>query len=476
MEENKIVDKIKNGDNSEFNYLYEKYRNKIYAYFMKKLADPDIADELTQRTFIKMYENIDKFNKNKSPFYNFVWMSVKQVMIDYIRSKKTKKSNFEKNTVSFDEINENDIANKDEDIREEEREAVNDMMEDLSDYQRTVLELFYFENKSEKEIAKIVGKGDGAVRSVVHRAKKTLEKLAIAKHPEIAGRYITKMVIMLAIGLTAVTGLVYATYKIYNEIIGNKYTLSKLREEVPETESIISKEVALDKMNYYLDVLGEDKVSIDDIKLVRNLGKGKICWMFTGKSGEIKIDSVDATLVTYSNFNANGVTIENDINFLYEKLGLPSDYKLYRDEKLSTSRILEYAKNYGEIYNKFESVKIIISKDKVESITTFDYPYKENEIIISKEKALEIAIENGIDVKNIQLSIENIGDEPIYSKDEVYENINSSNYQVVELDKLDFKIKKVWKIIDNNNAEIFIDVEDGKIIYNLETTFEEKEE
>ena len=130
MEENEFVDRVKNGDNSAFDYLDKKYRNKIYAYFMNKLGNPDVADELTQNVFIKMYANIDKYDKNKSPFYNFVWMNVKQVMIDYIKSKKTIKSKRETDTVSFSEINEIDIVSNDDedaDRRKEEIKAVNDI-------------------------------------------------------------------------------------------------------------------------------------------------------------------------------------------------------------------------------------------------------------------------------------------------------------------------------------------------------------
>lgn len=478
VEENEIVEKAKNGDELAFNYLHETYKGKVYAHFMKAFANHDIADELTQKVFIKIYRNINKYNKDKSSFYKFVWLAVKQVTIDYVRSEKTNKRRFYKEMLNIYDINETNIVNEDDDkdIKEEEKKALREMMSEMSDYQRTVLKLFYFEKKSEKEIAEILGKGDGAVRSVVLRAKRNLDEMIKEKHPEIARRYGIKMVVMLAIGLTVLTGLVYATYKFYSDFISNKYTLSQLREEVPESESIITKEVALEKINYYLDVLGEEKVSIDDIKLVRNLGKGKICWMTTRQSDEIKIDSTDGKLVTYSNFNTNGITIENDISDLYEKLGLPSDYNLCRDEKLSKSRILEYSKKYGDIYNKFESVKFIVNNDKIESITTFDYPCEDTEIVISKERAMEIAEENGVEIDRIELSIENIGDKLNYSENEVYEFIDDTNYKIVELDKLSLKIKKVWKITDKNNMEFFIDVNYGKIINNSETTFAEKEE
>lgn len=476
MEENEIVEKAKNGDELAFNYLHETYKGKVYAHFMKAFANHDIADELTQKVFIKIYRNINKYNKDKSSFYNFVWLAVKQVTIDYVRSEKTNKRRFYKEMLNIYDINETNIVNEDDDkdIKEEEKKALREMMSEMSDYQRTVLKLFYFEKKSEKEIAEILGKGDGAVRSVVLRAKRNLDEMIKEKHPEIARRYGIKMVVMLAIGLTVLTGLVYATYKFYSDFISNKYTLSQLREEVPESESIITKEVALEKINYYLDVLGEEKVSIDDIKLVRNLGKGKICWMTTRQSDEIKIDSTDGKLVTYSNFNTNGITIENDISDLYEELGLPSDYNLCRDEKLSKSRILEYSKKYGDIYNKFESVKFIVNNDKIESITTFDYPCEDTEIVISKERAMEIAKEEGIETEYIELKIENMTNRLFEYYNELYEEIDLESVNEQLLNKENIDIKKVWKIIAKDGKEYLIDSSTGEIVYKSDINFENR--
>lgn len=479
VEENEFVDRVKNGDNSAFDYLDKKYRNKIYAYFMNKIGNPDVADELTQNVFIKMCANIDKYDKNKSPFYNFVWMNVKQVMIDYIKSKKTIKSKRETDTVSFSEINEIDIVSNDDedaDRRKEEIKAVNDMMSDLSDYQRTVLRLFYFEGKSEKEIAKIVGKGDGAVRSVIHRAKKTIDKIAREKHPEIAKRYGIKMIIMLAIGLTAVTGLVYATYKIYSDYISNKYTLSQLREEVPESVSIITKDEALNKINYYLDVFGEDNVRADEIKLVRDMMVGSIYWKYENDSKYIQIDSKNGNLVVYNSFEGNKILDSTTIDDLYKKLNLPSDYEMCNDNSAGNLRFIDYAKRYGDIYNKYESVKFSISNNRIQFVSVLDYPYEDTEILISKEMALEIAKENDIEVEAIELSIENVNEYPTSVVNGIYEEINEKNKENISVLEIGNCIKKVWKIKTFGNKKYLIDSITGEIITIKETTTEEKGE
>lgn len=477
MEENEFVDRVKNGDNSAFDYLDKKYRNKIYAYFMNKIGNPDVADELTQNVFIKMYANIDKYDKNKSPFYNFVWMNVKQVMIDYIKSKKTIKSKRETDTVSFSEINEIDIVSNDDedaDRRKEEIKAVNDMMSDLSDYQRTVLRLFYFEGKSEKEIAKIVGKGDGAVRSVIHRAKKTLDKIAREKHPEIAKRYGIKMIIMLAIGLTAVTGLVYATYKIYSDYISNKYTLSQLREEVPDSVSIITKDEALNKINYYLDVLGEDNVSADEIKLVRDMMVGSIYWKYENDSKYIQIDSKNGNLVVYNSFEGNKILDSTTIDDLYKKLNLPSDYEMCNDNSAGNLRFIDYAKRYGDIYNKYESVKFSISNNRIQFVSVLDYPYEDTEILISKERALEIAKENDIDVEEIELSIEILSNRLFDYDNELYEKIDLDNVEEQELNNVNINSKMVWKVITKDSREYLIDINTGEIVYKSNLNYESK--
>lgn len=66
-----LIKQYKKGDSAALEQLVLKYQNRIYNVILKMCADPDDAAELTQETFVKVIENIDKF-EGRSSFYT--WM------------------------------------------------------------------------------------------------------------------------------------------------------------------------------------------------------------------------------------------------------------------------------------------------------------------------------------------------------------------------------------------------------------------
>jgi len=261
--------------------------------------------------------------------------------------------------------------------------------------------------------------------------------------------------------------LVYATYMICNEIWSKKtFTLSELRTEVSHEASIISKDEAIERINFYLDVLGEEKANSDELKLIKDYQVYKVCWMVDRDDVNLKIDSTNGEIISYSNFGENEIL--NNINFeeLYKKIGLPDSYELYKEEIRSGMKVITYAKKYGEIYNSHESVQFVIDNNRITMIMFFNYCYKDTEVLISMEDALKIAEENNIDVETIELSIEKINDltEDLVIEERI-DTIEHEQWEDVELFNKGIKIKKVWKIVYDKGI-VLIDVKTGEIIDN----------
>lgn len=102
---------------------------------------------------------------------------------------------------------------------------------------------------------------------------------------------------------------------------------------------------------------------------------------------------------------------------------------------------------------------------KICKITVLKYPYKDEKVLISREKALEIAEENNIEVDTIKLSIEKICDLNMdigcYNS---FEIIEQQELDDVEIFTNSVEFKKVWKIVGNKES-VLIDANTGKIIY-----------
>lgn len=474
MEENEIIERAKNGDSKAFNYLYKKYKLAVNVYFIENLKNKSLAEDLTQETFMKLYKNLRRFDDSKYKFYTFLIANAKQVYIEYFRKVSTNQGKFDNGVTSMNELieNEGEPLDIDKELLAEDIKVLRELISGLCTSQRVALEMIYFENKSYKQVAASLGKTELSIKSIVHRAKQNLRKNIKEKYPEmderISKKYIAKMIIMIAIGISAVTGLAYATYRIYNDVIlNNKYTLSELREDVPESASIITREQALEKINYYLDVLGEDKVSIDEIKLVRNIKSGEIYWKAGDQSNSIQINSNNGNLVAYNNSDDIKILENMSIEELYRKLNLPLDYDVCK-ELNSDVGFVDYAKKYGEIYNQYESVNIYIDDDNIKFIGVLNYKYEDKEILISKEDALKIAKEAGIEVHMIELAIADVNNISFEYSDIIYEELDYNNVDDEETKKINVNIRKVWRIFDERNIESFVDTENGRLYCRLE--------
>ncbi len=49
-----------------FSFLFENYRDKVYSLAHKMTADKNTAEDITQDTFLKCYENIENFRRNRT--------------------------------------------------------------------------------------------------------------------------------------------------------------------------------------------------------------------------------------------------------------------------------------------------------------------------------------------------------------------------------------------------------------------------
>ena len=82
-----LVRESRRGDKEAFRELVERYQRKILAVAMGMVHNRDDALELTQETFVKAYENLDRF-KGESSFYTWLYRIVVNLGIDFRRRDK----------------------------------------------------------------------------------------------------------------------------------------------------------------------------------------------------------------------------------------------------------------------------------------------------------------------------------------------------------------------------------------------------
>lgn len=152
-----------------FEGVFELYRDQIYSYLVQSVGRVD-AEDLVQEVFIKVFKNINKFNRAKSEAA-WIYTIARNTLYDFLRKKKSK-GNYE--VCVDDYVVENTVGeSKDLDESIAVRNAANKLKKD----RREVIVLHYFQGLSYEEISRIIKSPINTVKSRISRAKSDLKEL-----------------------------------------------------------------------------------------------------------------------------------------------------------------------------------------------------------------------------------------------------------------------------------------------------------
>lgn len=176
-EEKKLVEKAKK-DPETFGELYDIYYSKIFGYILKRVADIEIAQDITSETFLKALKNLWSFRWRNIPFSSWLYRIASNEIANFFRKKKPTIS-LEKTAEPFSNSNPfNEIIETQELLkRHKDFLFLQKEITKLSFRYQEVITLRFFEKKKIKEIAEILGKKDGTIKSLLHRGIKELSKL-----------------------------------------------------------------------------------------------------------------------------------------------------------------------------------------------------------------------------------------------------------------------------------------------------------
>ena len=458
MDENTMIEEIKKGNNEAFNELHETYYLKLYNYIFGKMDNKANTDDLVQIAFVKIYRNIGKYDKSKSTFYKFMLANCNQVVADYYKKKSRRDSIVENVELDEAKLGEEAIEFTDLDLNEYNVKAA---MKFLTDEQRQAFRLIHMKHMSIKEAAEKMGKSESSVKSLVFRSRQVMREKIAQENPDVAKKYgyvrMLKLIIIAAVCFALVGGFAYAIYRIYVEYTKKEtYTLEDVRRELPDEESDISREEATEKMNEYLEILGMDeKVYEEKITLKNDYLTLKHCWSYENEKCSIFINATNGDLISYGCFD-----IDNS-KATFNKEKIPAEYELYSEENDNGETTYIYARKYGNIFNLFQRITIVLKESKILTVWVINYDYEDKEILIDKQQALDIAKENGINVKSIELVIDSIDFNESHCDSAIIDMMEDLENE--ELIFINTNVRKVWKIIDKVNKIYYMDAYNGLI-------------
>lgn len=172
--DNKLLQRIKRNDRKAMQELYGLTVCYLSAICHRYVVNEEDVRDVLQETYIKVFRNISSFEPSDESSM-VKWMRKIAVNESLLLLRQKRKE-------SFIEMTE-DIPEKDEEIeiaRFSAEELHNAIMLLPTGY-RVVLNLYVFEEKSHKEIAKMLGIKDGSSASQLNRAKSQLRRILLAK-------------------------------------------------------------------------------------------------------------------------------------------------------------------------------------------------------------------------------------------------------------------------------------------------------
>lgn len=171
ISDTELVEACKSGSADAFKSLYEKYSGRVYALTLRLCGNKDIADDLMQEVFIKVWESISSF-KGESAFYS--WLH--RICINAFLMKLRGDKNYEKKIGSGSD---NDSANnvfmlaytKDDFSLDMEKAIAK-----LPPQAKLVFILFEIEGYKHKEISQMLNIEEGTSKAHLHKARKILRE------------------------------------------------------------------------------------------------------------------------------------------------------------------------------------------------------------------------------------------------------------------------------------------------------------
>jgi RNA polymerase sigma-70 factor (ECF subfamily) len=168
----KLVERAQAGDRDALEELYLLHFDRIYSYLHMSVGNRHDAEDLTTVTFLKMLESIKRFRWQSVPFSAWLFRIAHNVAMDHFRSSKRVQPEEE----VPEPIGSEQLSAEVEAMRSIGRQSMLQMIESLSDEQQQVLTLKFVFDFGNAEVASILGKTEGAVKSLQHRALASLQK------------------------------------------------------------------------------------------------------------------------------------------------------------------------------------------------------------------------------------------------------------------------------------------------------------
>ncbi len=173
--EETLISLLKKKERTAINYLYDNYSKVLYGVIFNGINNEEVAEDLLQEVFIKIWKNIESYDPARGRLYTWMINIARNSSIDYQRSKQNKKDI--KNQSIDNSLND---INKSENFEQKtDSIGLKQLVASLPTNHKEIIDLVYFKGYTQDETSKELNIPLGTVKTRVRAAIGTLRTLFI---------------------------------------------------------------------------------------------------------------------------------------------------------------------------------------------------------------------------------------------------------------------------------------------------------
>ena len=177
-QDQQLIEHVLEGDVNAFAQLVEKYKHMVYTVAFRMVRQHEDAEEIAQDVFLSAHRNLKKF-KRKSKFSTWLYRIVYNKSLDYL------KVNRKITVTTLDSLDLNMVMTENTIIKgielNERGIIIKEALKELSPQDNALMVFFYFEELSLKEISKITGIKENAIKVRLYRSRQRLAEVLSKK-------------------------------------------------------------------------------------------------------------------------------------------------------------------------------------------------------------------------------------------------------------------------------------------------------
>ena len=177
-DEKALIKAAQQGNAEACTALYNYHYDAVYRYCYYRVGDVELAQDLTSEVFVRMVDKLDTFRVRGRPLLAWLYTIARNLISD------TQRKQSRADITSLAEDYEPQTSNEEDLTRSVDRKIEADCLaaalRHLTEDQRQVILLKFMEDLSNSQVARLLGKTEGAVKSLQHRALRALRR-AITK-------------------------------------------------------------------------------------------------------------------------------------------------------------------------------------------------------------------------------------------------------------------------------------------------------